>query len=104
MRKSKDPNLKVAKVLKKLRKDLPKLEQLFGVKRIAVFGSFARGEERPDSDIDILVKVDLGMGLFEFIELQQHLEDLLGRRVDLATEEMLHPSMKDTVLAEARDA
>lgn len=104
MKKPKDPNLKVAKVLKKIAKDRANLERLFGVRKIAVFGSFARGEQRPDSDIDILVEVDLEMGLFEFIELQQHLEDLLERRVDLATEEMLHPSMKEKVLSEAKDA
>lgn len=95
--------MKAAKILKKLARDLPTLEKRFGVARIAVFGSFARGNAGPDSDIDILVEIDEAAGLFEFIDLQQHLETLLGRRVDLATPDMLHPSMKDAILAEAID-
>ena len=96
--------MKIAKVLKVLAKDKPTLERKFGVVRIAVFGSFARGQQRPDSDIDILVEIAPGLGLFEFIELQEHLEILLGRPVDLATPEMLHPSMKKQILSEAIDA
>ncbi len=93
--------MKLAKILKKLVKDKPTMENRFGVTRIAVFGSWTRGDQGPDSDVDILVEVGTRKGLFEFIDLQQHLEKLLGIRVDLATPDMLHPSMRKQVLAEA---
>jgi len=73
----------------------------FGVKSIAVFGSVVRGEDRPDSDIDILVEFDSPIGLLAFFRLQYHLEDLLGRRVDLVTPAALKRQLRDRILKEA---
>jgi hypothetical protein len=75
----------------------------FGVKSLAVFGSFARDEATDDSDVDILVdyEPEADPGLFEFINLQDHLTRLLGRRVDLATPEALRKEMKPSILREA---
>jgi len=56
-----------------------------GAKSLAVFGSLARGEATPASDIDLLVEFDRPVGLFEFIRLKLYLEDLTGRGVDLVT-------------------
>ncbi|MEO5335633.1 MAG: nucleotidyltransferase family protein [Magnetospirillum sp. WYHS-4] len=95
--------LKFSHVRKRIDQDRTHLRAM-GVLRIRVFGSFARGEQRPDSDVDVLVELDRPMGLFEFMDLQQHLEALLGRRVDLATPEMLHRSMKEKILLECIDA
>lgn len=69
------------------------------VKRISVFGSFARGEETAESDIDLLVALKPShmrpaLGLFEFIRLEQELKKKLGREVDLVTEEGLNPRRK----------
>ena len=75
----------------------------FGVSSLALFGSVARDEATDSSDIDILVEYepDAHPGLFEFIDLQHYLSDLLGRRVDLATPEALRKEMKSDILREA---
>ncbi len=72
-----------------------------GVKSLAIFGSVARDEARPDSDVDILVELERPMGLFGFLEVKEHLERMLGRRVDLGTPDSLKPSLQETVLKEA---
>jgi predicted nucleotidyltransferase len=76
----------------------------YGVKSLALFGSFARGEERPDSDIDILVEFSRPVGLFEFIRLKDYLAGILSRRVDLVTTDALKPRFKDRILKEALHA
>lgn len=72
----------------------------YGVRKAAVFGSVARGEARKNSDIDFLVKIKRPMGLFEFVGLQQDLEDRLGREVDLVTYNSIYPRLKDRILGE----
>lgn len=74
---------------------------LRGVKSLAVFGSFARGESTPNSDIDLLVEFDQPIGLFEFIRLKNYLEELTRRRIDLVTPDALRPSMRESILSEA---
>ncbi len=88
-------------ILARLRADRPALKR-FGVKSIGVFGSVARGEADADSDIDILVDYAEGTstGLFEFLDLKEHLETLLERPVDLVTPEALHPMLRDDILKE----
>lgn len=72
----------------------------FGVKRIGIFGSFARDAARPESDIDLLVEFVETPGLLQLAELHLLLENALARRVDLATDDMLCPELKDQVLHE----
>lgn len=73
--------------------------QKFGVKRIGIFGSFARGEEREDSDLDVLVVFEEGQKTFDnYMELKFYLEDLFGREVDLVTEKALKPQLKDIIM------
>jgi hypothetical protein len=69
-----------------------------GVAYAGVFGSFARGEEKPGSDIDILVRFNKPIGLFDFIGLEQELSGNLKRKVDLVTEDALSPYIKDSVM------
>jgi predicted nucleotidyltransferase len=76
----------------------------FGVSSLAVFGSVARDTAGPASDVDILVEFKAPVGLFTFVRLQQHLEALLGSRVDLVTPEAIRPMMRDSILAEAARA
>ena len=73
-------------ILDKLRADKEALDA-FGVKAIGVFGSVARGEASPDSDVDIVVDFheDSIPGLFAFVHLKRHLEEVLGQPVDLVT-------------------
>lgn len=74
----------------------------FGVRRIRVFGSVARGEERPDSDIDFLVDFPVGYDLFaQRLPLGERLEQITGRRSDLIPEHELNRHMRDAVLSEA---
>ena len=73
----------------------------FKVKSLAIFGSIARDEARPDSDIDLLVEFSVPVGLFEFIDLKEYLERLLKVKVDLATEPALRKQMKAQILKEA---
>jgi predicted nucleotidyltransferase len=74
----------------------------FGASRLRVFGSVARGEETPDSDVDFLVDFPRGYDLFaQRIPLAQGLGDLLRRKVDLVPEHELNPHIRARVLAEA---
>ncbi|MEK6901239.1 MAG: nucleotidyltransferase family protein [Nanoarchaeota archaeon] len=80
-------------------KALPILRKA-GVTRSSLFGSLVRGENREDSDIDMLVDFPRGKGLFEFAGLQFQLEDALKKKVDLVEYESLHPLLKERILAE----
>jgi len=73
----------------------------YGVRRIRVFGSTARGEARPDSDLDLLVEYQPGHGGFAFAEFCEQIERLLGRKVDIVTERSLHPAIRDRILSQA---
>lgn len=72
------------KTIELLKRELPFLASEYGVKRIAVFGSYAKGKQKKKSDIDILVDLKKPLGL-DFIELADRLEEILGERVDVAT-------------------
>jgi predicted nucleotidyltransferase len=75
-----------------------------GVSRLAVFGSVARGEARPDSDVDILVQFVPGLKTYErFLALSELLETNLGRPIELVTTEALSPFIGSHILAEAQD-
>lgn len=95
--------LTVDLVLTRLRTETPFLSQRFGVQKIGVFGSIARGEERTDSDIDVLVS--LAHPTFDgYMDLKFHLEGLLGRAVDLVMESALRPRLRQHILSEVRYA
>jgi predicted nucleotidyltransferase len=72
-----------------------------GVTSLALFGSFARDEAGPDSDVDLLVEFDRPVGLFAYIALKEYLEGLLSRTVDLVTPETLKRRLRDRVIQEA---
>jgi len=72
-----------------------------GVRNIRVFGSAARGDSTPDSDVDFLVELEPSRSLIDHVAFLQELEDLLGRKVDLVEPEGLHWYIRDRVLAEA---
>ena len=72
----------------------------YGVKRLALFGSVARGDAHADSDIDLLVEFDRPVGLFGLIALQQRLEELLGCPVDLGTPDSLKENVRPQVMKE----
>lgn len=94
------PKENIGKILKS-QKQL--LKEKFQVKKIGIFGSFARGEQSKNSDIDILVEFYEPVG-WEFFDLQDYLEDLLKREVDLVTKKALKPQIKTVVLNEVKYA
>ena len=73
----------------------------FDVKSLAIFGSVARDEAGPESDVDILVEFAKPIGLFEFVRLKIYLEKLLQRKVDLVTPDALKERMREQILKEA---
>ena len=81
------------------RKIMPILKR-YGVIKAALFGSVVRGDERKDSDIDILVDIEKDIGLLEFIGLKQDLEDALGHPVDLVEYGTIKPLLRDRILSE----
>lgn len=75
--------------------------QQYGAVRLRLFGSAARGEGRPDSDIDIIVDFERPVGFLELIRFENALSEFFGRPVDLLTEPGLSPFIRDSVLASA---
>jgi predicted nucleotidyltransferase len=73
------------------------------VRRLALFGSTARGDRGPKSDVDLLIEVDAAQrfGLFAFLDLKNDLAGLLGRPVDLAFADAMRPRLRATVLRDA---
>jgi len=79
-----------------LRAALPDIKERFGVKRIGLFGSAARGEAGPESDVDVLVEFD-DPAFDRYMELKFYLEDLFGRPCDLVLDESLKDSLRESV-------
>jgi predicted nucleotidyltransferase len=75
--------------------------EAFGVRSVAVFGSVARDEGRPDSDVDVLIEINRPFGYFKFLALEEYLARILGRKVDLFTPDSLRVEIRTAVLKEA---
>jgi len=92
--------LLVPDIKKTLREHLPDFRERYGVESFSLFGSYVRGEQAPDSDVDLLVAFDDPPGLLRFIDLENELSDLLGRPVDLVVEDSLKPRIGERVKRE----
>jgi uncharacterized protein len=90
------------RVLAALRREAPKL-QCLGIRRLSLFGSMARGEIDPKSDIDLLVELDpeSHFSLFELLDVQEDLAALLGRPAHFAFASKLRPWLREEILQEA---
>ena len=88
-------------VVKAKRSEILRLAAQHGAHNVRVFGSLARGQADPDSDLDLLVEMDEGRSLLDLVGLWQDLEELLGSKVDVISEGGLSPYLRDHVLAEA---
>ena len=73
-----------------------------GARNVRVFGSTVRGNDGPKSDVDLLVDVEPGRSLLDVIALEQDLEELLGRRVEVLTDGGLNPYLQERILTEAQ--
>ena len=94
--------LGIQEIIGERREAVLALAARYGVTRVRVFGSVARGEATEDSDIDLLVTKNTAWSLLDRIRFQHALERLLGRPVDVVTEHALHPRIRERVLQEAR--
>jgi hypothetical protein len=94
-----DPDIE--ELRRRLRQALPRLRAEYHVASLAVFGSRLRGDNRPDSDLDVLVTFAEMPGLMRFMSLQYELSDLLGVKVDLVLRESLKRFIGERILEEA---
>ena len=88
-------------LLRNKRNDILEIVAAHGGHDVRVFGSWARAETRPDSDIDLLVRLAPGRSLLDIVAIKQDLEDLLGCPVDVVTEAGISPYIRERVLSEA---
>ena len=86
-------------VISQIRKHRPHLSKL-GVKSLSLFGSVARGDEGTESDIDILMEFEGGASFDRFMDTKFHLEEVLGRKVDLVLPQATKPRMRPHVMQE----
>jgi uncharacterized protein len=84
-------------VIRLLTERREELSHRFGVRSIALFGSYARDEAGPDSDVDLLVEFEGRPTFLGYMGLIEYLEDLFGRRVDLATRDKVKPRLRPIV-------
>ncbi len=89
-----------AELRSRLAAALPGLRDRYPIRTLGVFGSWARGEQTPESDVDLLVEFEKPVGFFELSRLEDELAILLDVRVDLATPGALKPRMSERVLRE----
>jgi predicted nucleotidyltransferase len=84
------------------REEILRIAANHGARNVRVFGSVARGEDRSDSDLDLLVEMEDERSLLDLVGLEQDLEELLERKVDVLTDESIHPALRQRITAEAR--
>ena len=87
--------------LRSLRREIYAIARKHKAGKVYVFGSCARKEETPDSDVDILVELENGASLFDLMDLQDEYQKLLQCKVDVVSRRGLNPYLRDSVLSEA---
>lgn len=93
--------MNVRRLLKQHRNAILAVAAKHGARNVRVFGSAARGEAREDSDVDVLVAMESGRTLLDLVALSDELEALLGRPVDVVTENGVSPYLRERIYAEA---
>lgn len=88
-------------VLQEKRDKILEIAYEHGVQNVRIFGSAARLDDEPASDLDLLVDFEEGRNLFDLIRFKQEVEELLRTKVDVVTEKSIHWSIKEKVLEEA---
>jgi predicted nucleotidyltransferase len=89
----------IEKIIQKNKKEL---KEKYGLKEIGIFGSYVKGEQDENSDVDMLVEVERPMGFVKFIKLENHLSQILGIKVDLVTKKALKPYIGRRILQEVQ--
>lgn len=88
------------KIKNQINENLDFLKSKYHVREIGVFGSVARGEDLKSSDVDLLVEFSQPVGMFTFVDLENHLSQVLGKKVDLVTKKALKSAIRDDILKE----
>lgn len=94
--------MSIYELLKEKRDEILRAAAEHGAHDVRLFGSVARGEAGPDSDVDLLINPEPGRSLLDRVALIQDLEDMLGVRVHVVTENALHWYIRDRVVREAK--
>lgn len=84
----------------KLKENKEYLKEKYQITNIGIFGSYARGEEVPDSDIDILIEFKEAPDFFKFLTVEEYLENLLQKKIDMVRPQGLKKQIKDKILSE----
>jgi len=87
-------------VINKLKEHKNDLFKKYNIKSMGVFGSYARGEESSDSDVDILVEYSITPDFFKFLDLEDELSEIFNKKIDLVTKPALKPLIKNKILKE----
>jgi uncharacterized protein len=87
-------------IIEIIKNSKPELETLYGVRKVGLFGSYVREQQRKKSDIDILVSFNRDIDLFDFLDLREYLEKRLLHKVDLVMESALKPAIGKRILSE----
>ncbi len=96
------PGLGIEDIIGDKRDEILRLADKHGARNVRVFGSVARGEARPDSDVDLLVDWDYSrLSSWGGVGFELEVGDLLGREVEVVSEKWLHPKLRDRILGEA---
>lgn len=95
------PEWEVTRLAHRLREHLPELRARHGLETVALFGSYVRNEQRPNSDLDMLVTLSRTPTLFDLVELGDDLADAVGVPVDIARRDRLQPRLARYILREA---
>lgn len=96
------PLMRPSEALAAKRDEVLAIAAAHGASNLRVFGSVAKGLDTEDSDLDLLVDIHPDISLFQYVGLQLDIAEALGIKVDLCTEDELHPKLRERVLAEVR--
>ncbi|MBP5974532.1 nucleotidyltransferase family protein [Brasilonema sp. CT11] len=83
-----------------LRQSKPLLQEQYQITQLGIFGSYARGEQTQESDVDVLIDYDRAPTLFKLVELRDYLSSAIGMKVDIVTQNGLKPRIRERVLSE----
>ena len=92
--------MRLESIIEILKEHERELKEKYGVKSIGIFGSYVRGQQRKDSDLDVLVEFERSVDFFEFLELEEYLSCVLRVKVDLVPKKSLRPEIAKNVLKE----
>lgn len=91
----------IHEIRRTLEKNSDYIKETFSVKEFGVFGSYVKGEQKPDSDVDILVVFERGhKDFFNYMRLKNHLEELIGNKIDLVIKDAVKSRLRDKIFRE----